>query len=369
MKCRDFYARTCNEEAAVGWLQEEGVFPPNNELPRCQTPGCEGNTRIFWRKIKDKTYPIARCGTCKKGKSIRHFNEFFTFLDSNGRAHSNLSICVIMEIVYFWIMDCKLIQVERLTGLSHPTIVDWFNLCRNVPERMWALRQKMGGPGATIQIDETLLRGKRKSNKGRLLLGDRRQSTQGDPSDYQDDNVITDQEDINTIDKGVDGTVNQGENISDNVSDDNNGRNYGNRIRGPWVFGLILKNDNGTYDSRFFVVEKRDKKTLEKIILQEVNLGSTIISDEWLAYNNLSNIGFTHLTVNHSTNFVDPETRAHTQLIEGCWAHLKTKIVKVMKNTSQDMLPSHLIEAWWRANNKTSLLGSFLRDLARTFRT
>ena len=36
--------------------------------------------------------------------------------------------------------------------------------------------------------------------------------------------------------------------------------------------------------------------------------GTTIISDCWKSYNCLNNEGFQHLTVNHTYNFVDPDT-------------------------------------------------------------
>lgn len=36
-------------------------------------------------------------------------------------------------------------------------------------------------------------------------------------------------------------------------------------------------------------------------------------------FKSLQTIGYTHLTVNHSLNFVDPETGANTQSIERTW--------------------------------------------------
>ena len=41
--------------------------------------------------------------------------------------------------------------------------------------------------------------------------------------------------------------------------------------------------------------------------------GSTIVSDEWAAYNALEECGFAHYTVNHSRHLVVPATGAHTK--------------------------------------------------------
>lgn len=53
-----------------------------------------------------------------------------------------------------------------------------------------------------------------------------------------------------------------------------------------------------------------------------------IISDCWKAYDWLEERDYEYLRVNHSLNFVDPETGAHTNTIESTWRHVKAKIPK-----------------------------------------
>jgi len=47
------------------------------------------------------------------------------------------------------------------------------------------------------------------------------------------------------------------------------------------------------------------------------------MSDCWRAYNCLSSEGFQHQRVNHSQNFVDPDSGAHTQHIERLWRDVR----------------------------------------------
>ena len=49
---------------------------------------------------------------------------------------------------------------------------------------------------------------------------------------------------------------------------------------------------------------KRDKGTLEKLIMENVEKGTKIITDGWAAYKGLKHLGFEWDSVNHSTEFV-----------------------------------------------------------------
>ena len=97
-----------------------------------------------------------------------------------------------------------------------------------------------------------------------------------------------------------------------------------------------------------FIVEKRDKKTLIPLIIQEVTHGSKIFTDEGVAYRTLRIYGYTHITVNHSKEYVTNEGH-HTNTVEVVWHHLKTKILRRMSGIPTNLLNSYLHEEWLRS--------------------
>ncbi|KZS08834.1 Uncharacterized protein APZ42_027089 [Daphnia magna] len=99
----------------------------------------------------------------------------------------------------------------------------------------------------------------------------------------------------------------------------------GNYKKGEWVFGGVERGTN-----RFFlvIVPDRKRKMLLAIIKQYIAPGPAVISDEWRAFKCLGTHGYIHLTVNHSKNFKDPITDAHTNTVEGMWAHAKRTLIK-----------------------------------------
>ena len=58
----------------------------------------------------------------------------------------------------------------------------------------------------------------------------------------------------------------------------------------------------------FKCVADRTANTLASVISENILPGTTVISDCWKAYSSLNSEGFSHLTVNHSVNFVNPKT-------------------------------------------------------------
>ncbi|KAK3892374.1 hypothetical protein Pcinc_003744 [Petrolisthes cinctipes] len=99
--------------------------------------------------------------------------------------------------------------------------------------------------------------------------------------------------------------------------------NVGRIVEGQWVFGGICRQTRS-----FFMVPvpSRDKDTLLAVIKERIEPGTTVISDCWHVYQCLEHEGFTHLTVHHSVNFVDPLSLAHTNNIERLWREVKRKV-------------------------------------------
>ena len=67
----------------------------------------------------------------------------------------------------------------------------------------------------------------------------------------------------------------------------------------------------------------------------------------WGAYNTVGNMGYQHLTVNHSIHFVDPQTLATTNHVESMWSRAKQRNKREC-GTNRAHLDSYLIEFMWR---------------------
>ena len=125
------------------------------------------------------------------------------------------------------------------------TLVDWYNLCREVcSEALEKENAKVGGPGKIVEIEESKF-GKRKYEKGR-------------------------------------------------------------REDGVWVFGRIERNTKNRFLAS---VEDRSADTPIPVIKKHVLPGKTIISDCWKAYSRLKEEGYEHQTVNHSKDLVNKRNR------------------------------------------------------------
>ncbi|KYN00044.1 hypothetical protein ALC62_02638 [Cyphomyrmex costatus] len=161
-------------------------------------------------------------------------------------SNSNLEIDKICKIVACFLMLRPPRQefLEEELGVSSHTVVDWFSFCREVCA-YWTDKQSEKLGGPGRTVEiDEAKIGHRKYNRGRL-------------------------------------------------------------VKGNWIFGGFERESKKVF---IMPVEDRSEKTLLACIKQWIMPGTTIISDCWKSYNCLNSEGFQHLTVNHTYNFVDPDT-------------------------------------------------------------
>ena len=131
-----------------------------------------------------------------------------------------------------------------------------------------------------------------------------------------------------------------------------------------WVFGGICRQTRASF---MFTVPDRSAQTLLPIIQQSILPGTTIMSDMWAAYGGIGAMGFQHLQVNHTYNFVDPNTGAHTQNVENSWMCAK-KRNKRQHGTRRTMIDSYLCEWMWRQRNRNNnLFDKIIQDIVAYF--
>ena len=240
----------------IAFAQRHGLI-----LAEKKCPNCDSVCRIDYNKL------AFRCdhSVVTRGKRKRRCSFYVSCFKGTWFANAKLDTETNLKFVFLFLQKAFSFEfVAFELKLSKPTIVDWCSFCREVVIS-WLLKrsQKIGGPGLTVEIDESKF-GKRKYNVGRA-------------------------------------------------------------IEGQWVFGGICRE---TRDVFFVPVEDRTSDTLLGVIQEYIAEGTTIISDCWKAYNCLEQEGYNHLTVNHSVNFVDPVTGAHTNTIERTWRDIKSLVPK-----------------------------------------
>ena len=232
----------------------------------------------------------------------------FFVTKTNIRLCQKISAQRILKLVFQYFEKKTHAEMMRNVEIKdNNTMVNWCNYIRDVMTIDRKSLPKLGGLGKRVQIDESLFRGRRKYHRGRMLLGDFDTESNGDRMLRR--------------------------------------CNYGDRVDGPWVFGMV---EEDTDELRMFYVEKRDAATLIPLIMDNVEAGTLIVTDGWAAYNRIQYMGFYHEVVIHEENFVDPITGANTQRIECEWSHAKLLIMHLRRGTTLDLLQSHLDEFIFR---------------------
>ncbi|KAH7816426.1 putative Uncharacterized transposase-like protein [Monocercomonoides exilis] len=163
---------------------------------------------------------------------------------------------------YYW-MKIPNKTIATLLFIDEDTVGYWGSVIRKTCAEIWNERQvSIGGEGKIVEIDEAIWR-KRKFHRGR-------------------------------------------------------------KKKQIWIFGGVERKEDGGAGGRFMVVvPNRKRETLIPLIQKYIKEGTTIMSDEWRAYDILETLGYKHLKVCHKRQFFNKDTGACTNTIEGLWHHLR----------------------------------------------
>lgn len=92
--------------------------------------------------------------------------------------------------------------------------------------------------------------------------------------------------------------------------------------------------------------------TLQGYIEANVNVGASVVTDEFAAYNGLTDKGYTHHRINHSAGEYVRHYCIHTNGIESFWALLKRGHYGIFHNMSAKHLHRYVNEFAFRQNTK-----------------
>jgi transposase-like protein len=119
-------------------------------------------------------------------------------------------------------------------------------------------------------------------------------------------------------------------------------------------------------DVRATVVASAKRKELEPHIIENIELGSTLYTDQLQSYVNIAKDRYEHFSVNHMEKYVDG--KIHTNGLENFWCLLK----RAVKGTYTQVAPFHvdryLDEEVFRFNHrKKSDFGRFEQAVSQMF--
>ena len=285
---------TSDKESTMQFLKEQKVI---KTAVRCPGP-CVGSVRsspcgnwMLWKKTTDsKDGYIWRC---RKVHTIVKGNQKYTIKDvkltvrhETWLVDCKLPLESVVELIYLWSQAFSVDEIIHELKLSKKTVIEWTHFFReSCFTTVMDSSEQIGGEGVEVEIDESKF-GKRKYYRG-------------------------------------------------------------HRVEGQWVFGGREKHNK----KKVFMVPVMDRKqnTLLPIISKWIKKGSIIHSDCWKSYNRLGKMGYSHVTVNHSKEFVNPLNNACTNSIESDWRHAKVSMPRYGVHRGHHA--GYLAEFMWRRKN------------------
>lgn len=194
----------------------------------------------------------------------------------NSNVESSLSTLKQLQLLVYFVQELNVKQTRNFSGICKPTVMKFNSAIRKLiyMHMKCIYFNKIGGDSHVVQVDETHF-SVRKYNRGRIRK------------------IVI-------------------------------------------FFGAI---DSTTKELRIKKIKKKKKEILGKAIETFIKEGSEVHSDMFSSYLHYfkNNSLYKHKYVNHKNNFVDPNTKAHTQLIECVWSHLKKFIRRRQLKSKKDL--------------------------------
>lgn len=169
---------------------------------------------------------------------------------------SKVDYDIALQLMFMFVNELRVVDVVSLINVKEKVVIDYYKLFREICMKDLLKRKKKIGGVSKTVEIDESMFGKRKYNRGRL-------------------------------------------------------------VNGTWVVGGVERESKACF---LKIVEKRDAKTLIKLITENVETGTVIVTDEWKGYKELIKANYSHKTVNHSKHFKNPETGETTNKIESTWA-------------------------------------------------
>ena len=204
-----YYEITVDEDSAYTFLQQ-------HQCIRRTAPNCPLCDRVMAIVKQGNTSKVWRCPSHKGQKLTIRAGSFWE--------NSKLSLAKLLRLAFLWSSKVPHTMCMEFTGLSNPTVTQWYQYFRDACSNYLVQNPIMiGGPNVVVELDESVM-AERKHNRGRV-------------------------------------------------------------IPERWVFGGICLD---TQDGFLVFVPNREAATLLPIIQQHVRPGSIIHTDGWASYNGIA---------------------------------------------------------------------------------
>ena len=282
---------TSSKENTIKFLRAQNVLKRSVACPGPSIAGTRSTPCGNYMVLKStKDSKDGETWRCRKSHSVvkgdlkyNVKNVKLTIRHESWLVDSKVKLELITELIYLWSQGFTVNETMHELGLSKKTVIEWHHFFhKSCFTTVMDKSEMIGGNGIEVEIDESKF-GKRKYYRG-------------------------------------------------------------HRVEGQWVFGGREKYNK----KKVFMVPVQDRKktTLMPLIQRWIHPGSIIHSDCWKAYHDIEKYGYTHVTVNHSKDFIDRKSAACTNGIESDWRHAKVTMPRY--GVHRGMHAGYLAEFMWR---------------------